>query len=399
MRRLPFNRPFVIGKEFDYIREAIAYGHLSGNGPFTQRCQAWLEQQVGCHRALLTHSCTAALEMAAILADIQPGDEIIMPSYTFVSTANAFVLRGGVPVFVDIRPDTLNLDETKIEAAITPRTKAIVPVHYAGVACEMDAVMAIAERHSLMVIEDAAQALMSTYCGRPVGSDGHLAAVSFHETKNVMCGEGGALLINDRRWVDRAEIIWEKGTNRGQFFRGQVDKYTWVDIGSSYPPSDLDAAFLLAQLEEGASITRRRLELWNQYHAAFVDLECEGRARRPFIPGHCRHNAHMYYLILESLQARTSLLDKLHAAGINGVFHYVPLHSSPAGRRYGRAHGDLSITDEASSCLVRLPLWMGVTARDVSSVVQAVYEALGSQERESATAMADLALQGVGAAD
>jgi dTDP-4-amino-4,6-dideoxygalactose transaminase len=397
--RLPFNRPFVVGKEIQYIREAIRYGHLSGDGPFTRKCQVWLEQRLGCQKALLTHSCTAALEMAALLADIQPGDEVIMPSYTFVSTANAFVLRGAVPVFVDVRPDTLNLDESRIEAAITPQTRAIVPVHYAGVACEMDAVMAIAERHGLMVIEDAAQALMSTYRGRPVGSDGHLAAVSFHETKNVMCGEGGALLINDRRWVDRAEIIREKGTNRSQFFRGQVDKYTWVDIGSSYLPSDLNAAFLLAQLEEGESITRRRLQLWEQYHEAFAGLECEGKVRRPVIPGHCLHNAHMYYLILESLQVRSHLLDRLRAGGIKAVFHYVALHSSPAGRKYGRADGDLPRTQEISDRLVRLPLWVGMTERDVKDVVRTVYEALGSEKQESATVRPELALQGASAAD
>ena len=273
VEHIPFNKPFVTGDELRYIQEAIADGHLSGNGRFTRKCQTWLEHHVGCSKALLTHSCTAALEMAAILIDIQPGDEVIMPSYTFVSTANAFVLRGGIPVFVDIRPDTLNIDETKIEAAITPRTKAIVPVHYAGVACEMAVIMEIAERHQLWVVEDAAQSLMSTYKAQPLGSIGHLAATSFHETKNIICGEGGALLINHEQFCDRAEIIWEKGTNRSQFFQGKVDKYTWVDIGSSYLPSEVNAAFLWAQMQEAHTITQDRLRVWDSYHEALVDLE------------------------------------------------------------------------------------------------------------------------------
>ena len=363
MKRLyiSFNRPFVVGKEFDYIQQAIDRIHLSGNGFFTKKCHAWLEEQTGCAKALLTHSCTAALEMAAILADIQAGDEIIMPSYTFVSTANAFVLRGGVPVFVDIRPDTLNLDEAKIEAAITPRTKAIVPVHYAGVGCEMDAIMTIAERHDLLVIEDAAQGIMATYKGRPLGSIGHLAAVSFHETKNVIAGEGGALLINDSRWLERAEIIWEKGTNRAQFFRGQVDKYTWVDIGSSFLPSEINAAFLWAQLEEASSITQQRLMIWHQYHQAFAELETRNQLRRPIVPDHCVHSAHMYYLLLPNLQIRHKLIRRLEACGVNTVFHYVPLHTSPAGRKYGRVYGDLSQTEKASDCLIRLPLWVGMS--------------------------------------
>jgi dTDP-4-amino-4,6-dideoxygalactose transaminase len=374
--RIPFNRPHVVGEEFEYIQQAITSPHLSGNGAFTRKCQAWLERQVGCCQALLTHSCTAGLEMATILTDIQPGDEVIMPSYTFVSTANAVVLRGGVPVFVDIRPDTLNLDETKIETAITSRTRAIVPVHYAGVGCEMDTIMAIADRYSLLVIEDAAQGLLSTYKGRPLGGIGHLAATSFHETKNVISGEGGALLINDMQWVERAEIIWEKGTNRSQFFRGQVDKYTWVDIGSSYLPSEINAAFLWAQLEEAESITRQRLDTWEQYHQAFIELENQGKVRRPRVPAECQHNAHMYYLLLPTLAQRTTLLQELDAAGIHAVFHYIPLHSSPAGRRYGRVHGDLSLTQDMSDRLLRLPLWMGITEKDVMRVVEAVYGAL-----------------------
>jgi dTDP-4-amino-4,6-dideoxygalactose transaminase len=373
---IPFNRPFAVGREFDYIQQAIANMHLSGNGPFTKKCHAWLEERIGCHKALLTHSCTAALEMAAILADIQAGDEVIMPSYTFVSTANAFVLRGGVPVFVDIRPDTLNLDETKIEAAITLHTKAIVPVHYAGVGCEMDTIMAIADQHGLLVIEDAAQGVMSTYKGRPLGGIGHLAAISFHETKNVISGEGGALLINDPKYIERAEIIWEKGTNRSQFFRGQVDKYTWVDIGSSYLPGEIIAAFLWAQLEQAESLTQRRLAIWDLYYQAFAGLEDEDKVRRPVVPPQCRHNAHMYYLLFPDLESRTDLLEKLKVSGVNAVFHYVPLHSSPAGRKYGRAHGDLSYTQNASDRLVRLPLWVGMGGEDVMRVVGTVREAL-----------------------
>lgn len=376
MRFIPFNRPFVVGKEFDYIRQAIANMHLSGDGPFTKKCHTWLEERIGCCKALLTHSCTAALEMAAILADIQPGDEVIMPSFTFVSTANAFVLRGGVPVFVDIRPDTLNIDESRIEAAITPRAKVIVPVHYAGVGCEMDAVTAIAERYGLLVIEDAAQGMLSTYRDRPLGSIGHLAAVSFHETKNVISGEGGALLINDPKYVKRAEIVWEKGTNRSQFFRGQVDKYAWMDIGSSYLPSEINAAFLWAQLEEAESITRRRLRIWEMYHDAFAELESEDRVRRPVVPPECRHSAHIYYLLLPNLECRTELLEGLQVAGINAVFHYVPLHSSSAGRKYGRAHGNLPQTQNVSDRLVRLPLWVGMAEDDVRQVVRAVYEIL-----------------------
>ncbi len=376
MRHIPFNRPFIVGKELIYIQQAVSNWHLSGNGPFTKKCHTWLEEQVGCCKALLTHSGTAALEMAAILADIQPGDEIIMPSYTFVSTANAFVLRGGVPVFAEIRPDTLNLDESRIEPAITPRTRAVVAVHYAGVACEMDAIMAIAERNNLLVIEDAAHGLMSTYRRRPLGSIGHLAAVSFHETKNVMCGEGGALLINDPRWIERAEIIWEKGTNRSQFFRGKADKYSWVDVGSSYLPSEINAAFLFAQLEEAQSIAPRRLRIWRQYHGGFAQLEAQGKVRRPVIPPECQHNAHMYYLLLPDRECRTTLIDKLKASGVNAVFHYIPLHSSPAGRKYGRAHGDLSRTEAASDCLIRLPLWVEMTEEDVKQVITGVHEAL-----------------------
>ncbi|QKQ73070.1 dTDP-4-amino-4,6-dideoxygalactose transaminase [Nostoc sp. TCL240-02] len=371
---IPFNKPFATSKEIDYIQQAIIKGHLSGNGDFTKKNHAWLESKIGCCKALLTHSCTAALEMAAILADIQPGDEVIMPSYTFVSTANAFVLRGGVPAFVDIRPDTLNIDESKIEAAITSKTKAIVPVHYAGVGCEMDEIMKIAQHYQLLIIEDAAQGLDATYKGRSLGSIGHLAAVSFHETKNLICGEGGALLINYPELIERSEIVWEKGTNRNQFFRGQVDKYTWVDIGSSYLPSEISAAFLWAQMEAVETITQKRMDIWQQYHQAFADLETQGKVRRPIIPVECRHNAHMYYLLLPNLESRNTLIEKLQSFGIKTVFHYVPLHSSPAGIKYGRTHGSLTITNLFSDRLVRLPLWVGLN--QVSTIIDIVYKIL-----------------------
>jgi len=357
---IPFNKPYMTGKELWNISQAHHRGMLAGDGHFTRQCHAWLEAQSGCRKALLTHSCTAALEMAAILADIQPGDEVVMPSYTFVSTANAFVLRGGVPVFVDIRPDTLNLDETLIEAAITPRTRAIVPVHYAGVGCEMDTIMAIAERHKLLVVEDAAQGVMASFKDRPLGGIGHLGCLSFHETKNIIAGEGGALLVNDERFAERAEIIREKGTNRSQFFRGMVDKYTWVDMGSSFLPGELIAAFLVAQMKEAEAITSARLALWNNYHAAFASLEQDERVRRPIIPAGCRHNAHMYYLLVADLAERTALIAHLKAREVLAVFHYVPLHSAPAGRRYGRACGDLPVTGDLSDRLVRLPLWVGL---------------------------------------
>jgi dTDP-4-amino-4,6-dideoxygalactose transaminase len=357
---IPFNRPYKVGNELEYVAQAHAEGQLAGDGPFTRRCQAWLEQRTGACKALLTHSCTAALEMAAILAEIGPGDEVIMPSYTFVSTANAFVLRGATPVFVDIRQDTLNLDECQVEAAITPQTRAIVPVHYAGVACAMDTILDIATRHELMVIEDAAQAICSTYERRPLGGFGQLAALSFHETKNVVAGEGGALLINDPRLIARAEIVREKGTNRSQFFRGQVDKYTWVDVGSSFLPGEIVAAFLWAQLEEAGAITKRRLDLWRCYHDGFAPLEREGRLRRPIVPEACGFNAHMYYLLLRELDERTRFIDHMKQLGIQCVFHYVPLHSSPTGQRVGRVSGALPLTDDIADRLVRLPLWPGL---------------------------------------
>jgi len=350
----------MTGKELWYIAQAHTHGHLAGDGRFTKKCSAWLEARTGASKALLTHSCTAALEIAAILANIQPGDEVIMPSYTFVSTANAFVLRGAVPVFVDIRPDTLNIDENLIESAINDKTKAIVPVHYAGVGCEMDTIMAIARKYDLLVIEDAAQGVMSTYKGRALGSIGHLGCLSFHETKNIIAGEGGALLVNDASLVERAEIIREKGTNRARFFRGQVDKYTWVDIGSSYLPGEVIAAFLYAQMEEADEITRRRLALWNTYHTWFAEHEERGKLRRPLIPSQCAHNAHMYYLLLPDMARRTALIGSLHEAGIQTVFHYIPLHTAPEGLRSCRTYGDLTVTVDVADRLVRLPMWLGL---------------------------------------
>lgn len=372
-----FNKPYLVGNELDYIADAHARGQLAGDGHYTRLCNSWLEKATGTRKALLTHSCTAALEMAAILAEIAPGDEVIMPSYTFVSTANAFVLRGGIPVFVDIRPDTMNIDERLIEAAITPRTKAIVPVHYAGVACEMDVIMEIARRHNLIVVEDAAQGALSTYKGRPLGSIGDMGCLSFHETKNVISGEGGALLVNNPAMVSRAEIVREKGTNRSQFFRGQVDKYTWVDVGSSYLPGEIVAAFLWAQLQEAASITQRRLDIWGDYHTAFQEMESSGRVRRPQIPAGCGHNAHMYYLLLRDLDDRSAFIDHMKSEGVGCVFHYVPLHSSPAGRVFGRAHGELAITSELSDRLVRMPLWIGMRAQ-VPDIVGSCKRYLGT---------------------
>lgn len=362
----------MTGKELWYIAQAHAAGHLAGDGSFTKQCHHWLEATTGTRKALLTHSCTAALEMAAILADLRPGDEVIMPSYTFVSTANAFVLRGAVPVFVDIRPDTLNIDERKIEAAITEKSKAIVAVHYAGVSCEMDSIMEIARRHKLLVIEDAAQGIMSTYKGRPLGSIGDMAALSFHETKNIISGEGGALLINDPRMVERAEIVREKGTNRSQFFRGQVDKYTWVDIGSSFLPGEIIAAFLWAQMEEAESITKQRLDIWHTYHQWFRLSEERGLVRRPVVPDHCAHNAHMYYLILAGLEERTVFIDRLKAQEIHTVFHYIPLHSAPMGQKFGRISGELTHTVDLSERLVRLPLWAGLEEHQAYVVQQAI---------------------------
>ena len=369
---IPFNKPHMTGRELYNLAQANFNGMLAGDGPFTKKCHLWLEEQTGTQKALLTHSCTAALEMAGLLLGIQPGDEIIMPSYTFVSTANAFVLRGGVPVFVDIRPDTLNLDEEKIEEAITPKTQAIVPVHYAGVGCEMDKILEIASKYKLAVVEDAAQGVMASYKGRPLGTIGHLGTYSFHETKNIISGEGGALLVNDERFVQDAEIIREKGTDRSRFFRGQVDKYTWQIPGSSYLPGETTAAFLSAQLDEAGIITTRRIALWNTYHRLFEDLELQGLVQRPFIPEHCDHNAHMYYLILNDGINRDALLSHLRNNGINCVFHYVPLHSSPGGNKYGRYVGDMNVTNRKSEALIRLPLWIGMSTEQQELVLTSI---------------------------
>lgn len=371
---LPFNKPYMTGKELWYISEAHHRGQLAGDGEFTSRCHVWMEQQTGCSKALLTHSCTAALEMTALLADLQPGDEVIMPSYTFVSTANAFALRGAVPVFVDIREDTINLDESLIEAAITPKTRAIVPVHYAGVGCEMDTICALARQYNLLVIEDAAQGVMATYKGRPLGSIGDLGCYSFHETKNIISGEGGALLVNRPELVERAEIIREKGTNRSQFFRGEVDKYTWVDLGSSYLPGEVIAAFLYAQMEDAAPIIDQRLSIWNDYHEIFAGLESKGRVRRPIIPAHCDHNAHMYYLLIDSSDNRAKLIAALKEEGVHAVFHYVPLHASPAGRKYARQSGRMTNTEVLAERLLRLPLWPGMTQVErVAEIIERFY--------------------------
>jgi dTDP-4-amino-4,6-dideoxygalactose transaminase len=376
---IPFNKPFMTGRELWHIAQAHANGHLSGDGQFTKRSHAWLEQRTGAQRALLTHSCTAALEMSALLLDLQPGDEVIMPSYTFVSTANAFVLRGAVPVFVDIREDTLNLDERLVEAAITPRTRAICAVHYAGVACEMDTLVDIAARHGLALVEDAAQAIMSSYKGRPLGTIGELGAFSFHETKNIISGEGGALLCRDAEFGERAEILREKGTNRSRFFRGQVDKYTWVDVGSSFLPGEITAAFLCAQIEEADQITARRLAIWERYQQWAAPHEAAGHLRRPVVPDDCQHNAHMFYMLLPDLDARTRFISEMKARGVQTVFHYIPLHSAPAGLQAGRTHGDLRNTNELSERLVRMPLWIGVEDH-LDAIFAAADEVLGMAE-------------------
>ena len=367
---ISFNVPHMTGKELYNIANAHFQGRLAGDGPYTKNCHFRLETLVGCARALLTHSCTAALEMQSLLLDIQPGDEVIMPSFTFVSTANAVVLRGGVPVFVDIRDDTLNIDERLIEEAVTARTRAIAPVHYAGVGCEMDEIMRIAARRQLMVIEDAAQGFMSTYRGKPLGSIGQMGALSFHETKNVISGEGGALLVNDPAFILKAEIIREKGTDRSRFFRGEVDKYTWQEVGSSYLPGELIAAFLWAQLEEAQEITENRLLAWNRYHSMLYDLEQKGVLRRPVVPKYCRHNGHMYYILLDPSIERQPVLDGLKAQGVHAVFHYVPLHTAPAGKKFCRVHGSLQKTEDLSARLIRLPLWYGMTLEIQERVVE-----------------------------
>lgn len=372
MKRIPFTKPYMTGDEISYIQQAYDNGQLSGDGPFTQRCNYLLEKITGTQKALLTHSCTAALEMSAILADIKPGDEVIMPSFTFVSTANAFVLRGGVPTFVDIRRDNLNIDESLIEPAITQQTRAIVVVHYAGVGCRMDIIMDIAQRYDLIVIEDAAHGLGAHYQQKQLGSIGHLGTLSFHQTKNITSGEGGALLINDAKYIERAEIIREKGTNRSLFLKGQVDKYTWVDIGSSYLPGELVAAFLLAQLENEKKITSRRLAYWNHYHSLLEPLEKKGVIERPMLSVNVVHNAHMYYIILKSAEIRDALMAHLQGQKIAAVFHYIPLHTSIAGSRYGKVSSPLPLSEMLSARLLRLPLFTDIGHKNISRVVESI---------------------------
>lgn len=374
-KRIAFAKPDLSGRELEYVDSCLRQQTISGDGPFTRKCHALLESHFGAP-VLLTHSCTAALEMAAMLL-VQPGDEVILPSYTFVSTANAFVLRGAVPVFVDSRADTLNLDEALIEAAIGPRTRAIVPVHYAGIGCDMEAIMSIADRHQLAVIEDAAQGYFASWNGRLLGTFGALSAISFHQTKNVVSGEGGLLVVNDRALLQRAQVIREKGTNRTEFLRGEVDKYEWLDIGSSFLPSDLVAAVLLAQLENAEAITARRLSLWNYYHLALEPLERQGRLRRPTVPPQAQHNGHIYYVLLGGAEQRDRIRQLLRAAGIEASTHYVPLHSAPAGRRFGRFCGAMSVTDKIAATLLRLPLHAGVTEADIDRVVNLVGVAVG----------------------
>lgn len=372
--RIPFNKPSVVGSELVYVGEAVAGGHASGDGPFTKRAQAMLEKRFSANRVLLTTSCTSALELAALLCDLQPGDEVIVPSYTFVSTANAFVLRGATPVFVDIRPDTLNIDERLIEQAITPRTRAIFPIHYAGVACEMDAIMDIAHRYGLLVVEDAAQGVHAQFKDRWLGTIGHVGCYSFHETKNLSCGEGGALVINDPGMERRAEILREKGTNRSQYLRGQTDKYTWVDIGSSYLPSDMLAAFLVGQIENMEKITSRRGEIFDRYADLLAPLVKRGVVQIPFVPPHCSTNYHMFYLLTADVEERTALIAHLRAAGIVAVFHYVPLHSSPFAQSLGVPHAHLPHTEELSARLLRLPMYFDLTDQQVEEVANAVLE-------------------------
>ena len=372
--RINFNVPPYTGKEFDYIKECVENQKICGDGKYTALDNEWIEKKTGVTKALLTTSCTHATEMAAILAGIKEGDEVIMPSFTFVSTANAFVLRGAKVVFVDIRPDTMNIDENLIEAAITPRTRAIVPVHYAGVGCEMDTIMDIAKRHNLLVIEDAAQGVMSTYKGKYLGSIGDFGNYSFHETKNYSMGEGGALLIKDPANKERAEIIREKGTNRSKFFRGQIDKYTWVDAGSSYLPSDMNAAYLWAQLEKADEINDDRMASWNLYYEMLSPLKEAGRIELPTVPEHCTHNAHMFYVKAKDLEERSALIRSLKAKDLSAVFHYIPLHGAPAGQRYGRFHGEDRYTTKESDRLVRLPMYYGLEPENVEKICDAVKE-------------------------
>ena len=378
MPKIPFNKPPFVGLELDYVKQAVESGRICGDGTYNLLCHEWLEKHTGTAKALLTTSCTHALEMSARLCDIGPGDEVIMPSFTFVSTADAFVSQGAKCVFVDIRPDTMNLDENLVEAAITEKTKAIVPVHYAGVACEMDKINEIAKRHNLFVVEDAAQGMMATYKGKALGTLGDFGCYSYHETKNYSMGEGGALLINDKKYCDRAEIIREKGTNRCQFHRGEVDKYTWVELGSSYLPSELNAAYLYAELECADEIYDNRMASWNMYRELLAPLAAKGLFELPYIPEHCTHNAHMFYLKVEDLQTRTALLKHLVYNGILAVFHYVPLHSSPAGQRYGRFAGEDRFTTRESNRLLRLPMFYGLKPEDIEFTCKKVAEFFGA---------------------
>ena len=369
---IPFNIPPYVGKELDYIKKAIENKKICGDGEFTKKCNIWIEEHFSAQKALLTTSCTSALEMAAILCDIKPGDEVIMPSYTFVSTADAFVARGAKIVFVDIRPDTLNINENLIEAAITNKTKAIVPVHYAGVSCEMDKIMEIAQKYNLLVVEDAAQGVMSTYKGQALGTIGDFGCYSFHETKNYSMGEGGAIIIKNEKFFEKAEIIREKGTNRSKFLRGQIDKYTWVDYGSSYLPSDMNAAYLYAQLEMADEINKNRLESWNMYYEGLKELAKENKIELPYIPDECEHNAHMFYIKCKDLDERTHLISYLKENGVNSVFHYVPLHSSPAGKRFGRFNGEDKFTTKESERLIRLPMYYNLGKNDIEYTVDLI---------------------------
>lgn len=373
-KQINFNVPPYVEKAFDYIQECVKNQKICGDGAYTKKCNEWIEERTGTAKCLLTTSCTHATELAALLSDIQPGDEVIMPAYTFVSTADAFVLRGATPVFVDIRPDTMNLDEKLIEAAVTERTKAIVPVHYAGVSCEMDTIMDIATRHDLTVIEDAAQGIMSSYKGRALGTIGHFGCFSFHETKNYSMGEGGALLIRDRKNVEDAEIIREKGTNRSKFYRGQIDKYTWVNFGSSYLPSDMNAAYLYAQLEIADKINEARLALWNRYYRNLKPLEEAGKLKLPVVPEGCVHNAHMFYVKTKDIQERTDFIAWLKENGIMSVFHYIPLHTAPAGLKFGRFHGEDRYTTRESERLARLPMYYGLEEETVDYICEKIGE-------------------------
>jgi dTDP-4-amino-4,6-dideoxygalactose transaminase len=378
MKSIPFNRAWLTGREAVYLAQAMEQGQISGDGPFTRRCEEFLEEVVGSRRALLTTSCTDALEMSGLLLDLKPGDEVIVPSFTFVSTVNAFVLRGARPIFADIRPDTLNIDESQVESLITPRTRAIVVVHYAGVGCEMESILAVARRHGIAVIEDNAHGLFGRYRGRALGSLGDLATLSFHETKNVTCGEGGALLVNDARYIERAEVIREKGTNRAQFFRGQIDKYTWVDLGSSFLPSDLSAAFLTAQLEAVETIQSRRQATWERYAGGLSDWATRNGVGLPIIPAHCAQSFHMFYILLPSLAARQALIGRLKASGIMAVFHYVPLHLSPMGRHFGGQPGQCPVTEDVSDRLLRLPFYTGLSQDDQARVITEIAGARAS---------------------